>query len=129
MKASGSEAVKPAMVFVVDDEPVLLELATLILKSMGCEVRTFNDPAIALKEFALALPDLVITDYAMGRMNGMDLISECHRINPRQKLLMVSGTVGEHVFADALVRPDRFLTKPYQFNDFATCVRELLDAK
>jgi len=44
MNAPGSEATKPATVFVVDDEPMLLELAALILKPMGFEVRTFRDP-------------------------------------------------------------------------------------
>jgi two-component system, cell cycle sensor histidine kinase and response regulator CckA len=126
MKSPGSEAVKPSTVFVVDDEPMLLELAALILKPMGCDVRTFRDPETALKEYTLAPPDLVITDYAMGRMSGMDLIRECRRINPAQKMILISGTVDEHVFADALVRPDRFLSKPYQFTEFSSCIRQLL---
>jgi DNA-binding NtrC family response regulator len=124
-----SEAIKPTTVFVVDDEPMLLELAAIIIKSMGYEVRTFRDPETALKEYILAPPDLVITDYAMGRMSGMDLIRECRRLNPKQKMILISGTVDEHVFADAMVRPDRFLTKPYQFTEFSSCIRELLAAK
>jgi DNA-binding response OmpR family regulator len=129
MNAAGTEATKPATVFVVDDEPMLLELAALILRPMGYEVRTFRDPETALKEFATVRPDLVITDYAMGRMSGMDLIRECRRINPHQKLILISGTVDEHVFADAMVRPDRFITKPYQFTEFSSCIREMLAAK
>jgi DNA-binding NtrC family response regulator len=122
-------ATKPATVFVVDDEPMLLELAAIIIKSMNCEVRTFRDPETALQEFALSPPDLVITDYAMGRMSGMDLIRECRRLRPDQKMILISGTVDEHVFSDALVRPDRFLTKPYQFTEFSRCIREMLPAK
>jgi DNA-binding NtrC family response regulator len=129
MKSPGSETVKSSTVFVVDDEPMLLELAALILKPMGCEVRTFRDPETALKEYTLAPPDLVITDYAMGRMSGMDLIRECRRINPAQKMILISGTVDEHVFADALVRPDRFLSKPYQFSEFSSCIRQMLADK
>jgi CheY-like chemotaxis protein len=53
-------------VFVVDDEPMLLELAAAVLESVGCEVRTFRDPELALKAFPSAPPDVVITDYAMG---------------------------------------------------------------
>ena len=69
-------------VFVVDDEPMLLELAEAILRPMGCNVHTFRDPELALKEFPKVQPDLVLTDYAMGRMSGMDLIRECRRSNP-----------------------------------------------
>ena len=36
-------------VFVVDDEPMLLELASVIIKPLGCEVRTFRDPEAALQ--------------------------------------------------------------------------------
>jgi DNA-binding response OmpR family regulator len=129
MNVPGSEATKPATVFVVDDEPMLLELAALILRPMGYEVRTFRDPETALKEFIALRPDLVITDYAMGRMSGMDLIRECRRINPDQKMILISGTVDEHVFADALVRPDRFISKPYQFTEFSACIRQILAEK
>ena len=124
-----SKGTKPTTVFVVDDEPMLLELADIIIKSMGFEVRTFLDPEIALKEFIAAPPDLVITDYAMGRMNGMDLIRECRRFNPDQKIILVSGTVDEYVFANAIFRPDRFMAKPYQFSDFSDCIREVLAKK
>ncbi len=112
--------------FVVDDEPMLLELAEAILKPLGCVVRTFRDPELALKEFAINHPTLVITDYAMGRMSGMDLIRECRRINPAQKLILLSGTVDEQVFADAPVKPDRFISKPYQIKDFLDCIKSLL---
>jgi two-component system, NtrC family, C4-dicarboxylate transport response regulator DctD len=121
-------AEKTPIVFVVDDEPMLLELAAVIIKPLGCEVRTFRDPEAALREFAVAPPDLVLTDYAMGRMTGMDLIRECRRLNPRQKIILVSGTVDEHVFADAPARPDRFLSKPYQLQELSDCIRDLLAA-
>jgi two-component system, cell cycle sensor histidine kinase and response regulator CckA len=113
-------------VFVVDDEPMLLELAEAILKPLGYTVRTFRDPELALKEFPAALPAVVITDYAMGRMSGMDLVRECRRLNPRQKMILLSGTVDEHVFADAPVKPDQFLTKPYQIQELAESVRSLI---
>jgi CheY-like chemotaxis protein len=126
MNDPGSVKNKPPTVFVVDDEPLLLELAALTLEPLGYAVRTFINPEVALREYAVALPDLVITDYAMGRMSGMDLIRECRRINSAQKIILISGTVDEQVFADARVRPDRFIGKPYQLNDFSNCIKELL---
>lgn len=119
---------KTPTVFVVDDEPMLLELAAVIIRPLGCEVRTFRDPETALKEFTANPPDLVLTDYAMGRMTGMDLIRECRRIHPRQKIILVSGTVDEYVFADAPAKPDRFLSKPYQLQELSDCIRNLLAA-
>jgi CheY-like chemotaxis protein len=128
MNAAKSKNADQPTVFVVDDEPMLLELAEAILKPLGYKVRTFRDPELALKEFPAARPDVVITDYAMGRMSGMDLIRECRRLNPHQKMILLSGTVDEHVFAEAPVKPDQFLTKPYQIQDLAERVRALIAA-
>ena len=115
-------------VFVVDDEPMLLELAEAILRPMGCNVHTFRDPELALKEFPKVQPDLVLTDYAMGRMSGMDLIRECRRSNPQQKIILLSGTVDEQVFSDAPVKPNIFMSKPYQIHEFSEAVNRLLAA-
>ena len=128
MNTINSETASQTTVFVVDDEPMLLELAEAILKPLGYAVRTFRDPELALKEFSTVQPAVVITDYAMGRMTGMDLIRECRRLNPRQKMILLSGTVDEHVFADAPVKPDQFLTKPYQIQELAERVRSLVVA-
>ena len=126
MKRTAKPTPENSTVFVVDDEPMLLELAMVILKPLGCQVHTFRDPEKALKEMPDKRPEVIVTDYAMGRMTGMDLIRECRRLNPHQKLILVSGTVDEHVFADALVKPNRFLMKPYQLNEFTDCVRKLI---
>jgi CheY-like chemotaxis protein len=126
MNAAKSKHTNQPIVFVVDDEPMLLELAEAILKPLGYQVRTFRDPELALKECSTARPDVIITDYAMPRMTGMDLIRECRRLNPRQKIILLSGTVDEHVFAEAPVKPDQFLTKPYQIQELAERVRSLI---
>jgi len=128
MNVPGNHSATKPTVFVVDDEPMLLELAAVIIKPLGCEVRTFRDPETALKEFTINRPEVVLTDYAMGRMSGMDLVRECRRLNPRQKIILVSGTVDEHVFSDAPAKPDHFLSKPYQLQELSDCVRDLLAA-
>jgi len=40
----------------------------------------------------------------------------------------LSGTVDEHMFAEAAVKPDQFLTKPYQIQDLAAHIHALLDS-
>lgn len=119
---------EPPTIFVVDDEVLLLDLAEAVLTPLGCKVRKFSDPEQALKEFPNAAPAIVITDYAMGRMNGMDLIRECRRLNPQQKTVLISGTVDGEVFSDAPVKPDAFVTKPYDIAQLVTLVRKMIDA-
>lgn len=117
-----------ATIFVVDDEATLLELAKAVLGNMGYNVRTFTDPELALKEFETVRPALVLTDYWMPRMSGMDLIRECRRLNPAQKTVLISGTVDGQVFANAAIKPDRFVAKPYQIQELQELVRELIAA-
>ncbi len=127
MPHSKSKSTPPLpTVFVVDDEVLLLELASTILTPLGCNVQTFTDPELALKEFPAAKPAVVLTDYAMGRMSGMDLIRECRRLNPKQKTILISGTVDGEVFSDAPVKPDLFVAKPYDINSLVEVVRAMI---
>jgi CheY-like chemotaxis protein len=120
----------PVTIFVVDDEPMLLEMAAMILAPLHFRVRTFRDPHTALTEFAGAnpRPAVLVTDYAMHSMTGMDLIRECRRIQPRQKIILLSGTVDESIYTDAESKPDHFLAKPYQVSDFVNLVQSLAKA-
>lgn len=122
----GASGIPPSTIFVVDDEPMLLELAAMFLQPLGFNVRTFRDPKEALEEFPEARPALVVTDYAMGEMNGIELVRECRRVNPRQKVLLMSGTVDETVFTGDSVKPDRFLAKPFQGGEFVKAVQMLI---
>jgi len=115
-------------IFVVDDEQMLLDLAEMILEPAGFQVCLFHDPQQALAEYIAAQspPDVLVTDYAMGSMNGMDLIRECKRINPQQKTILLSGTVDEGIYSRSTVKPDRFLAKPYQINRLVEVIHSLI---
>ena len=127
-QSSQNPATGKPLVFAVDDEPMLLELATLILEPLGFQVKSFRDPTSAVRAFSLAnpLPVLIITDFAMHEMNGLDLIRDCRRIHPEQKILMVSGTVDETVYYDSPHKPDAFLAKPYTTEELTEEVNKLL---
>lgn len=116
------------VLYVVDDEPMLLELAAVILAPLGFQLQTFRDPDSALKAYHAAAkpPALIITDYAMHNMTGMDLITECKTANPKQKIILVSGTVGQEIYAHAAIKPDRFLAKPYEISELTQLVRAVL---
>jgi CheY-like chemotaxis protein len=114
-------------IFVVDDEPMLLDLAQSILVPAGFRVSLFRDPTQAIQALrdATVPPDLLVTDYAMHPIDGLQVIAESRRIVPGLKVLMVSGTVTESIFANGPVQPDRFLAKPYDLLRFRTTVAEL----
>ena len=116
------------LIYIVDDEPMLLELASVILEPLGHTIQTFNTPESALRAFETAQPPpaLIITDYAMHTMTGLELAAACRRIRPQQKVLLLSGTVGPELLRDAPVKPDRFLAKPYQSKQLLDTVASAL---
>ncbi len=119
---------KGELVYVVDDEPMLLELALVILEPAGYELETFRSPREAVQSYknAKRRPALIVTDYAMRGMNGMELLDACRAVDPGQKILLVSGTVGADIFAQSASKPNRFLAKPYHARELIAAVKSTL---
>lgn len=121
---------KRPLVYVVDDEPMLLELALLILEPAGFQVQTFRDPEAVIEALRTseAAPSLLITDYSMESMSGLHLMQQSRNLRPGQKVLVLSGTVDQQFFEHPAGQPDRFLAKPYQADELVQAVREMTAA-
>lgn len=107
---------------------MLLELTTAILEPLGLHIVCFRDGESAFEAFVNARrrPDVLITDYAMSFMNGMQLIEACRCIAPQQRTLLVSGTVLPDIYKDSPTKPDDFLAKPFLPSEFIERVQKLL---
>src|SRR2546427_11934557 len=112
---------KAPLIYLIDDQPVLLDLAETALQADGYEFKKFLDPEAALESFTKARtkPALIITDYAMGKMNGLELIERCQALKPDIKSILISGTAGAEVVLGSNVRVDRYMGKPYQPSSLA----------
>ncbi len=127
-KSNDDAGLSPRTIYVVDDEQMLLDLAKMILEPAGFRVCVFLDPQKALTEYKAAQPppDVLVTDYAMGGMNGMELLHECKQFHPEQKTILLSGTVDESIYAQSSVKPDVFLAKPYQISKLVEVIHSLI---
>ncbi|MEW6306469.1 MAG: response regulator [Verrucomicrobiota bacterium] len=108
------------LVFVVDDDPAVANVLACILKSNGCLTRVFTDPSQAARP-ELPAPDLLVTDYCMPAMNGVELMRRCRLLWPGLKTLMVSGGFPQWTHD----QPERFLAKPFWPRELVQAVREL----
>ena len=75
-------------VLVVDDHPEIRDLMVKILERRGYRVSTASDGHDALTQFALARPDLVITDLSMPGLNGYQLCRLIRGISSVPVLIM-----------------------------------------
>ena len=119
---------KLPLLYLVDDEELILDVAEATLAPEGFRVKKFQDPETALKNFRQTKdkPELLVTDYAMGKMNGLELLEKCREQQPGLKCVLVSGTVGAEVVLNAPVKVDRFVGKPYQPENLLELVRRVL---
>ena len=65
-----------AQILVVEDQQATAELITEVLRAEGCEVQTAASLALARKNLARALPDLMILDRALPDGEGLDLLED-----------------------------------------------------
>ncbi len=119
-------------VLVVEDEPAMLGMVSLMLENCGYQVLTASRPseAIQIAKTHSDKIDLLITDLVMPEMYGHNLAKEIHSLWPRIKCLFMSGysgnITGEHGPFD---KDTTFIQKPFNLHSFAVKVRETLDQK
>lgn len=80
-----------ARILLVDDEPDITTIFKKALHAFDYEVEAYNDPERALANFKPHVYHLVILDYRMPCMNGLDLARAIWRIQPRIKICFMSA--------------------------------------
>jgi len=115
-------------IYVVDDLRSMAELTTLFLRRAGYRVEMFLDPLAALDAFSSAdpKPTLLITDFSMPEMNGLQLMARCKDLAPGLKTIAHSGTLVESDCAVYQMKPDIILPKPARMDDLVKSVKLLL---
>jgi DNA-binding response OmpR family regulator len=78
-----------AKLLICDDEVHILRAAEFKLKRAGYDVRTAFDGEEAWEAMQADLPDMLITDYQMPRLDGLQLIARCRETAATAKLPIV----------------------------------------
>ena len=114
-------------ILVVDDDPGLLRLLTIRLRSQNYVVEPVDGPAKALAAVSRFRPDLVVTDLRMAEMDGIALLRELQRRWPSLNVIMLTahGTIPDAVKATQS-GAFAFLTKPVEKDQLLDEVRRAL---
>lgn len=108
---------KPLSVLAVDDDPALLRLIAKTASNAGYHVVTAGDGQEALDLIRTDCPDLIITDWDMPRLDGLQL---CRKLREQKLaqyvfvLLLTAKTCSEDMVAGLNAGADDFLSKPVE---------------
>jgi chemosensory pili system protein ChpA (sensor histidine kinase/response regulator) len=120
------------LVMVVDDSITMRKVTGRVLERHEYEVSTAKDGVDALEKLHERVPDLMLLDIEMPRMDGYELATAM-KADPRLRdvpIIMITSRSGDKHRQRAFdIGVDRYLGKPYQEADLLAQIAEVLDAR
>jgi len=117
-------------VLVVDDEEWIRELTQALLEQDGYTVETAGGGEGALEALRRKNFDVIVTDWKMPGLNGLQLYERIATANPAaaRRVLFMSGDLINDAFTDFLNRHGKTcLPKPFQIDEFRAVVAKVLN--
>ncbi|MEO8011217.1 MAG: response regulator, partial [Dokdonella sp.] len=117
------------LIMVVDDSITMRKVTTRVLERAEMEVMTAKDGLDAVEKLQDSVPDLMLLDIEMPRMDGYELATYMRNDSRLKKvpIIMVTSRTGEKHRQRALeIGVERYLGKPYQEADLLRQVQETL---
>jgi len=103
----------PHRILVVDDDSDIRRLNAEVLKSSGYEVDTAEDGEVGLEKVLHAVSyapdsyDLLITDYQMPKLSGLDLVKKLRAERMALPVIIATGTLPKEKFTPVPLAPTR----------------------
>jgi CheY-like chemotaxis protein len=114
-------------ILLVDDEQTVRQTIKLLLVFDEHTVTEAKDGREALDLFGRETFDLVITDFAMPRMQGNELAVRIKQLVPTQPIIMITAYAATLAAAENPV--DAVLNKPFGFQDLRQTITKVLATK
>jgi two-component system, cell cycle sensor histidine kinase and response regulator CckA len=118
-----------AKILLVDDEPNVLNLASLVLKGAGHSVITSKNGLEGLQAFSDAQDSIsvLVTDVQMPLMGGIEMAKSIKSIKKDLKVIFISGFSPTEEISDLILEWDaQFVAKPFDLGHFKSAVLNAL---
>jgi chemosensory pili system protein ChpA (sensor histidine kinase/response regulator) len=121
-----------AAVMVVDDSLTVRKISGRLLARHGYHVLTAKDGVDALEQLVDVMPDVMLLDIEMPRMDGFELarnIRGDRRLQHIPIIMITSRTADKHRQHAEEIGVNHYLGKPYDEDDLLACIRQCLEHK
>ncbi|GMR17732.1 MAG: hypothetical protein BMS9Abin33_0125 [Gammaproteobacteria bacterium] len=126
------ETTRPPVVMIVDDSLTVRKITSRHLQKRGMEVLTAKDGIDAVEQLRDHIPDVMLVDIEMPRMDGYELTSRV-RSESRLKhipIIMITSRAGaKHKKKAMSLGVNLYMSKPYQEDDLVANIEEMLELK
>src|SRR5581483_5087384 len=113
-------------VLLVEDEPELRRLVLRELEAAGYRVRYAADGPTAVRLFAADPPDLVVLDWMLPGLDGLEVLRRLRQTSPVPVLMLTARAEEVDRVVGLEVGADDYLTKPFSMRELIARVRALL---
>jgi CheY-like chemotaxis protein len=125
-KAAAFSTTHAKRILVVDDSLEVAEMLRLQLAHCGHDVDTTHNGDEGLAKFKLGKYDLVMTDYSMPKMNGIELAQAIKQQDTKQPIILMTGYAFSIASNHAGPLPvDSILSKPFSMDEFHAVLKKL----
>jgi DNA-binding NtrC family response regulator len=115
-------------IMVIDDEKIVGDMAKMSLENEGYKVETFLNAGPALERLKEEKFDVVVTDYKMKGIDGMEVLKTVKSLYPETKVIMITAFANLDTAIEAL-RGDvhDFFPKPVKIRELKASIGRALE--
>ena len=115
-------------VLLIEDEPVLAKNICRYLIRYGFEVRMAATAEAGLSEIEAFKPDIIVLDFNLPGMNGLEALAKIRAIDPQIKVIMMTGYGSIDLAVKAMkAGACHFVTKPISVGKLRLMLEEAVD--
>jgi len=115
-------------ILIVDDDAELRSHLIEILSGEGYEIDSASSAKEALEKSQTQMFDVVIMDFMMPKMNGIDALQEMRKRYPRTKVIMNTAFASVENAVDAIKKgASDYISKPFKIPDLLTTIRRVIE--
>lgn len=114
-------------ILIIDDERVILDLTSIVLRNRGYTVHTAPDAIKGLKELEEHLPQLVLLDYMMPVVDGLTALKGIKERFPDTYVIMFTGKGNEEIAVELMkAGASDYILKPFNNQDLVERIDNVL---
>ena len=121
----------PVIAIVDDEEMVLTSLRSFLMLETDYEVETYRSPKKALEELKNKNLDLIVSDYLMPEMNGIEFLLEVKKLHPFATRILLTGYADKENAIKAIneVGLYQYVEKPWDNDDLRITIQNGLERR